>query len=137
MVGMPALIMVAFERADARHVELVDEVAGREHRAARTVFVGGRVQELELHFGGREGHAVEFEVAGLLHRAVGHRHVRDDGLADVGLPDAHGARRRRCGTRPASTRPLLIANGPTAAERLPQLPLQSTKALSIETWPNR
>ena len=42
-----------------------------------------------------------------------------------------------CGTRAGSTSPLLIANGPTAAERLPQLPLQSTKALSIETWPNR
>ena len=41
------------------------------------------------------------------------------------------------GMRPASTSPLLMANGPTAAERLPQLPLQSTKALSIETWPNR
>ncbi|MOA03143.1 hypothetical protein D3C78_1226300 [compost metagenome] len=38
-----------------------------------------------------------------------------------------------CGTRLLSTRPALMANEPTAAERLPQLPLQSTKALSIET----
>jgi hypothetical protein len=30
-----------------------------------------------------------------------------------------------------------MANAPTAADRLPQLPLQSTKALSMETWPNR
>jgi len=42
-----------------------------------------------------------------------------------------------CGTRLASTSPLLIANGPTAADRLPQLPLQSTNGLSIDTWPNR
>ncbi|MCY1459891.1 hypothetical protein D9M71_774040 [compost metagenome] len=42
-----------------------------------------------------------------------------------------------CGMRPLSTRPALMANEPTAAERLPQLPLQSTNAVSIETWPNR
>ncbi|MNJ64669.1 hypothetical protein D3C77_606360 [compost metagenome] len=41
------------------------------------------------------------------------------------------------GTRLLSTRPALMAKEPTAAERLPQLPLQSTKALSIDTWPNR
>ena len=29
------------------------------------------------------------------------------------------------------------ANGPTAADKLPQLPDQSTKALSTDTWPNR
>ena len=38
-----------------------------------------------------------------------------------------------CGILSASTRPLLIANAPTAAVKLPQLPLQSTKALSIAT----
>jgi hypothetical protein len=100
-----------------------------------SAFLGGRVHELELHFGGREGHAVELEVAGFLHRAVGDRHVRDDGLADVGLPDAHRhAPSRACGR---IDQPLLMANGPTAADRLPQLPLQSTNGLSIETWPNR
>ncbi|MNE88303.1 hypothetical protein D3C80_1856010 [compost metagenome] len=41
------------------------------------------------------------------------------------------------GRRDGSTRPLLMANEPTAADRLPQLPLQSTKALSMLTWPNR
>lgn len=41
------------------------------------------------------------------------------------------------GTRAGSTRPCAIANGPTAADRLPQLPDQSTKALSMDTWPNR
>ena len=41
------------------------------------------------------------------------------------------------GMRAGSIKPLLIANGPTAADRLPQLPLQSTNALSIDTWPNR
>ena len=39
------------------------------------------------------------------------------------------------GTRAGSTSPLAIANGPTAGDRFPQLPLQSTKALSMETWP--
>ncbi|MNP42986.1 hypothetical protein D3C76_1367810 [compost metagenome] len=38
-----------------------------------------------------------------------------------------------CGMRLASTRPLLTANEPTAADRLPQLPLQSTKGLSMDT----
>ncbi len=37
----------------------------------------------------------------------------------------------------APTNPMLIANGPTAALRLPQLPDQSTSGLSIATWPNR
>ncbi len=37
------------------------------------------------------------------------------------------------GIRSASTRPLAIAKGPTADDKLPQLPLQSTKGLSIDT----
>lgn len=37
------------------------------------------------------------------------------------------------GSRARSMKPLMIANGPTAVDRLPQLPLQSTNALSIET----
>ncbi|MNN76447.1 hypothetical protein D3C81_1928280 [compost metagenome] len=41
------------------------------------------------------------------------------------------------GTRAASIRPLAMANGPTAVLRLPQLPLQSTNAVSIDTWPYR
>jgi len=64
-------------------------MARREHRAFRAFFFGSGVHEFELHFGGRERHAVEFEVARFLHGAVGHRHVRDDRLADVRLPDAH------------------------------------------------
>jgi hypothetical protein len=32
---------------------------------------------------------------------------------------------------------MLIANGPTAALRLPQLPDQSTSGWSMATWPNR
>ena len=37
----------------------------------------------------------------------------------------------------ASTSPMPIANGPTAALRLPQLPDQSTSGWSMATWPNR
>jgi hypothetical protein len=44
---------------------------------------------------------------------------------------------RRCAAPSRIDQPLLIANGPTAADRLPQLPLQSTNARSIDTWPNR
>lgn len=41
------------------------------------------------------------------------------------------------GSALASTRPLLMAKDPTAAVKLPQFPLQSTKGLSIATWPNK
>ena len=41
------------------------------------------------------------------------------------------------GSVAASMNPAWIANGPTAADRLPQLPDQSTSAVSIATWPNR
>ena len=51
------------ERADARRFQVVDHVTGREHRAAGAFFLCGRVHELDLHFGDREGHAVELEVA--------------------------------------------------------------------------
>jgi hypothetical protein len=37
----------------------------------------------------------------------------------------------------ACTRPCSIAKGPTAVERLPQLPDQSITGASIDTWPNR
>src|SRR5699024_11284157 len=35
------------------------------------------------------------------------------------------------------TRPDAIAKAPTAAVKLPQLPLQSIKGLSMDTWPNK
>ncbi|MNV63582.1 hypothetical protein D3C71_1561850 [compost metagenome] len=41
------------------------------------------------------------------------------------------------GMRVGSMKPLLIANGPTAVLRLPQLPLQSTNGVSMATWPYR
>ena len=78
------------EGADARHVELIHQIAGGEHRAALLAVVR-RVHELEHDFRGRESDAVQFEVAGFLHLAVGDRHVRDDGFVDVGLPDADNA----------------------------------------------
>jgi hypothetical protein len=64
----------------------------------------------------------------LLHLAVGDRHVGDDGLADVGLPDAHHG---HAVARNARRIDQAAADGkrPTAADRLPQLPLQSTKAV--------
>ena len=45
-------------------------VAGGKRRTALAAFVVGRVEEFQLDLGGREGHAVELEVAQLLHLAV-------------------------------------------------------------------
>src|SRR5690606_18554491 len=50
------------ERADAGNLQVVDQVAGGEHRAAVVAAVVGRVDELEHDLGRREGHAVELEV---------------------------------------------------------------------------
>ena len=65
--------------------------AVRDHTEAREIYRQylKKVEELQPHLGRREGDAVEREVAQLLHRAVLHRHVADDPLLDVGLPDAH------------------------------------------------
>jgi hypothetical protein len=41
------------------------------------------------------------------------------------------------GMRAGSMKPLAMAYGPIAADRLPQLPLQSMNGLSMATWPNR
>ena len=41
------------------------------------------------------------------------------------------------GSAAASINPASMAKGPTAADRLPQLPDQSTSARSIATWPKR
>ena len=77
------------EGTDSRHLQVVDQVAGGEHRTAAALLFRRRVHELQLHFGSRERHAVEFEVTGFLHCTVRDRHVGDDGLADIGLPHAH------------------------------------------------
>ena len=80
------------QRADARHLEVIDQVPGREQCAA-AIAIGllGGIKELQHDLRRREGHAVQFEVAGFLHLTVAHRHMREDGLADVGLPDPHRA----------------------------------------------
>jgi hypothetical protein len=72
--------------------EGVEAVAGREHRAAFAFFIGRRIEELELHLGRGKGDAIELEVAQLLNRAVLHRHMGNDPLPDVGLPDADDGR---------------------------------------------
>jgi hypothetical protein len=80
--------------AQARHFQVVDQAPGREHRPAPTFLIGRWVHEFQLHFGGGKRHAIEFEAACFLDLTVRHRHVRHDGLADVGLPDAHDSRAR-------------------------------------------
>jgi hypothetical protein len=78
------------ERADTRHFEVIHQIAGGEHGADTdtVAFIGG-IKELQPHFGRRERHAIEFEVADFLHGAVGDGHVSNDRLADIGLPDTH------------------------------------------------
>ena len=73
------------QRADAGHVQVVDHVAGGKHR----IIASGRVEKCDLDFGGREGHAVQLEVAGFLHLAVAHGHLGVDALGRVGLPDTN------------------------------------------------
>ena len=78
-----------FECPNARHDEIINQVTSGEHRTAlRTGFFRSRIHEFELHFGGGERDAIEFKIARFLHRAVGYRHMRDDGLPYVLLPDA-------------------------------------------------
>ena len=45
-----------------------------------------------MHFGRREGHAIELEITGFLHRTCGDRYMGNNGLADIGLPDTHHRR---------------------------------------------
>ncbi|CFN99674.1 Uncharacterised protein [Bordetella pertussis] len=77
------------QRADARYLEGVHHVAGGKHRPAFAFAFVGRIEELQLHLRGREGDAVELEVAAFLHLAVDDGNMAQDGLADVGLPDPH------------------------------------------------
>ena len=72
-----------FQTAYARNVQLIHQIAGREHTA---LAVGG-VEEFDLHFGGGKGNAVQLEIARFQHFAVLHRNVGNDGFADVFLPN--------------------------------------------------
>ena len=78
--------------AHSRHFKIVHQVAGREHRTACTLFIRCRVEKLQLHFGCRKSHAIQFEVTGFLHGTVCDRYMGNDGLADIGLPDTHHRR---------------------------------------------
>ena len=68
-----------------RHFQRIDHIACGEHAA----LASGGVAEGDRHFGGREGHAIQGEVAAFLDAPLAHRHPRNDGLGDVGLPDTH------------------------------------------------
>jgi hypothetical protein len=95
---MAALISVAQAAAGNDcfgQLQLVHRMAGREEGGAvvatLAVTLIGRVEKLQRDLGGRKAHAVQLEIAGLLHLACADGNVGNDGLADVGLPDAHGA----------------------------------------------
>ena len=77
------------EGAHAGHFQIVNEIARGEHRTAAAFLFSRRIHELDLHFGCWKRHAVELEITRFLHGAVRDRHMRDDGLADVCLPDSH------------------------------------------------
>ena len=76
-----------FQTTYARNVQLVHQIAGREH----TAFAVGGIEEFDLHFGGGKGNAVQLEIARFQDCAVLHRNMGDDGFADIFLPDFHRA----------------------------------------------
>jgi hypothetical protein len=76
------------------------------------------------------GNARDGEVAPHLRPPVAHGEAGVDQLARVDLVDAH----QRLAVRGDPHQPLVHGEGPTAAERLPQLPFQSTTGLSTATW---
>jgi len=75
--------------AHAGNRQSIHGIASGQHRAAALRIVRTGIEKSQCDLGGRKRHAVEHEVAHLLHGAVAHRHLGDDFLADVGLPDAH------------------------------------------------
>ena len=76
-----------FQTTYVWNVQLVHQIAGREH----TAFAVGGVEKFDLHFGGGKGNAVQLEIARFQDFAVLHRNMGDDGFADVFLPDFHRA----------------------------------------------
>ena len=75
--------------SDTGNIQIIDQVSRREHRTFGTGFLGCRVDKFELHFGGGKGHAIQFETTRFLHLTIGDRDVRNNGLADIGLPNAY------------------------------------------------
>ena len=55
-------------------------------RTACTIFFSGMIQEFQLYFCGGKCHTIEFKITGLLHNTIHNGYMRNDGLADVGLP---------------------------------------------------
>src|SRR5690554_782339 len=78
------------QRADTRHLKLVHKITGGEHGAALAV-IFRRVDEFQHDFRCGKGHSIQLEITQLLYLAIGDRHVGDDGLANVGLPDPYRA----------------------------------------------
>ena len=76
-----------FQTTYTRNVQLVHQIAGREH----TAFAVGGVEKFDLHFSGGKGNAVQLKIACFQDFAVLHRNMGDDGFADVFLPDFHRA----------------------------------------------
>ena len=72
-----------FQTTYVRNVQLVHQIAGRKHAA----FAVGGVEKFDLHFGGGKGNAVKLKIACFQNCAVLHRHMGDDGFADVFLPN--------------------------------------------------
>ena len=77
------------QSAHARYFQIIHQITGRKHRAARPFFVRRRIEELKLHLSGRKRYAIQLKITGFLHRAVGYRHMSNNRFTDVGLPDSH------------------------------------------------
>ena len=83
-------------------------------------------------------HRSHLIVDGNSHRTDLCRHPLPEGkqaalISEALLPQIRTTATPSRGNRAASIKPLLMANEPTAADKLPQLPLQSTNAESIDT----
>ncbi len=114
-------------------MQLIDQIACGEHGSPGiTLAFVSWVNKLQLHLCGRECHAIQFKITYLLNFSVA------DGYVSIIVFWMFTCQMRTvqtpfAGILSALTSPLLMAKPPTAADRLPQLPLQSTNALSMET----
>ena len=121
-----------FEGAHPGDLEVIHELPRGEEGA---LAVSG-VEEIHGYLSRGKGHAVELEIPGFLHRAAAHGDLIEQGFLDVRLPNAYLAGALR-GDPGLIDEAFFNGEGPTAAERLPQFPDQSTKGESMEIWPKR
>jgi len=79
------------EGSDTRYVKVINDLpGGKQSSGGPTLAIVCGVKKRQRHLGPGKRHTIELKVTGFLHLAVSDRHLRQDGRADVGLPDPHG-----------------------------------------------